>query len=282
MVSVASLPRYYSYIKRGLKVYPSAVFGPKGQDILANAYRAQFTAENAVKYNIFSKQWWTQLKNGTKAAGKASEAYAASFAKQGFWKSMWKSVKGIPTTIAAGWRAGGIKAAAKGAGSVGQYWGKFKGALAGVGKKMPIIGSLLLVAFELPNIFKATKNEGLVQGAVETAKAGARIGGGVVGASIGSAIGTAIFPGVGSAIGGIVGWIAGEWAAKKVVGKSYSEKQEDLQNKINNGIGKSQSAAPLGLPGAIPPQYSTLPFNGYPITNDFMYNAMKKQVDYKA
>ena len=248
MVSISALPKYYDYFKRGLKVYPSAVFGPKGQDILTKAYTEAFTAPNAVKYNIFDKQWWSQLKQGTKNAGLASEKYAATFAKNGFWKSTLASAKGIPTTIAAGWRAGGIKAAAEGAGTVGKYFGKFKGAMAGVGKKMPIIGSILLVACELPNIFRATKNEGIGSGVVETGKAAARIGGATVGASIGSAIGTAICPGIGTAIGGIIGWMAGEWAVKKVVGKSYSEKQEEQQEKIQQAVAQQQQVQAQAQP----------------------------------
>ena len=73
-------------------------------------------------------------------------------------------------------------------------------------KKMPLIGNLMLIAFELPNIIKATKEQGIGQGIAEVAKAGSRLGGAALGAAIGSAFGP---------IGSLVGWVAGEWLTGK-------------------------------------------------------------------
>lgn len=291
------LPRLWNYTQRAVKVYPSAVFGTKGQDILTKAYTDVFTAKGAVKYNVFSGKWWEQLWQGTKAAGKASEKYAASFAGKGFWSSMWGSVKGIPTKVAQGWRVGGKLAAKQGAGKLGQFWGSTKGAMAGIGKKMPIIGSLILVACELPNIFRATKDEGLGSGLVETGKAAARIGAATLGSSAGAAIGSAICPGIGTAIGGIIGWIAGEWAAKRVVGKSYSEKQEEQQEKIQAAIQQqTQQQQPLQFTGATnPTQYASAPsftpqqmtqmqnmlYSNNAFMDDFMYKSMQR-LNYQA
>ncbi len=101
-----------------------------------------------------------------------------------------------------------------------QVMGGIKGFFKGIGKKMPLIGNLMLIAFELPNIISAIKEKGIGQGLAEVGKSGARL----TGASVaGSAFGP---------IGSIVGWIAGEWLTGKIVGKSYTEKKaEDEQKK---------------------------------------------------
>lgn len=290
------LPKVWNYAQRAIKVYPSAVFGARGQEVMTKAYEGVFTAPGAVKYNIFDAKWWQQLKQGTKAAGLASEKYAETFAGKGFWATAKASVASIPAKIAQGWRVGGKLAAKKGASSVGQFLGSAKGALAGLGKKLPVIGSLLMVGFELPNIFKATKNEGLVSGAVETGKAGARIGGAMLASSAGAAIGTAICPGIGTAIGGLVGWIAGEWAVKKVVGKSYSEKQDEQQQKIQEAIAEQQvqpasqqvafNGATNPVTTAYAPQLFAFPqqtFNyANPYQNDFMYQARQSKLNVQA
>jgi hypothetical protein len=141
------------------------------------------------------------------------------------WKNLRTLVPDISNTIKAGQRLAKIK------GKSG-IWGTFKGLTKGVGKKVPFIFAALMLASEIPNIVKATKEKGLLQGIKETIKPVVRL----VGAGIGSVIGTAVLPFGGS----IAGWIAGEWLAGKIVGKSYSEKEAEKQEQEQETIAKLQ------------------------------------------
>lgn len=210
---------------RALKVYPTVVFGPKGSEAVTNIFSKVYKAEGAT-LNPFTKQYWKQFAKASRQSLRASERYASTFANKGFWNTMFSSVKGIPKTVAAGWRAGRMNAAKNGASALGKFWGSTKGAFSGIGKKMPIIGSLMLVAFELPNILKATYNEGIGQGILEVGKAAARIGGFTAGAAIGQVLIPVPF------VGGFVGGLIGDYLASKIVGKSYSEKQAELEEKL--------------------------------------------------
>ncbi len=253
-----------NYGKRAVKVAPDVIFG-KGADVFVHS--AGQAAREAVKGN---KSWASSIWSGIKTGGKAVEASVAkNVAKNGnFLTQAWKAIKSIPSTLTTTTKAGARAAKIAGKSSV---LGGVKGFFKGVGKKMPLLGNILLIAFELPNIFKATKEEGIGQGVAEVAKAGGRLAGG----ALGSAIGTAILPGIGS----VVGWIAGEWLASKVVGKSYTEKQEELAQKQQEAIAMaeqmgmvpSQNAQGAGAqefnPNAINPQN---PYGASPVTNPFV------------
>lgn len=272
-----------NYGTRAVKVAPDVIFG-KGADVFVKS--AGQAARQAVKGN---KSWATSLFEGVKGGGKALEASIAKNAltKGGFFKQALTSLKSLPSTITTMTKAG--SRAARIAGK-SQVLGGVKGFFKGVGKKMPLIGNLMLIAFELPNVFKATKEEGIGQGVAEVAKAGGRLAGG----ALGSAIGSAICPGIGS----LVGWVAGEWLASKVVGKSYTEQQEELAQKQEEAIAMvqqmgidpaqmQQQGVPVQQGGqiqdpnqvAMNPQYSPLvtnPFvpyqNPYDMMNGGYYN----------
>ena len=92
---------------------------------------------------------------------------------------------------------------------------------------MPLIGALLTVAVELPNIFKATKNEGLLTGAGETAKAAARLGLSTVCGAITQALIPVPF------LGGMIGFVAGDMLGRFIFGKSYTEKQMAKNEQTN-------------------------------------------------
>ncbi len=248
-----------NYGKRAVKVAPDIIFG-KGADVFVHS--AGQAAREAVKGN---KSWVSSIWSGIKTGGKAVEAsVATNVAKNGsFLTQAWKAIKSIPSTLATTTKAGARAAKIAGKSSV---LGGVKGFFKGVGKKMPLIGNLMLVAFELPNIFKATKEEGVGQGVAEVAKAGGRLAGG----ALGSAIGSAICPGIGS----VVGWIAGEWLASKVVGKSYTEQQEELAQKQQEAIAMAEQM------GMVPAQN---PQTGYPQdagTQEFNPNAIDPQNPY--
>ena len=114
---------------------------------------------------------------------------------------------------------------------------------------MPLIGTLLLAAFSLPDIVKATANEGIASGGAEVLKVAARVGGGTLAAAVGTAI---LGP-----IGGIVGYAVGDWLTSKVVGKSYSERKLDQEQKIAEEVEKRVAENTAASAG-----YQQVPFGG--------------------
>ncbi len=215
MVSVSGIAsiakNVYKYGKAVLKAAPELTFGTSANKV-AKVIRTA---------NSQGKSISETAKLGMKAIENAS--------KGNFFKKMGKNlVKLIPDLsryTKAGVRLAGMKGTSKIAGA-------FKGLAKGIGKKLPFIFAAMMVLGEVPNIIKATKEKGIVQGIKETIKPVARL----AGAGIGSVIGTAIWP----AGGGIVGWIAGEWLAGKIVGKSYSEKEAEKQEQEQETIAKLQ------------------------------------------
>ncbi len=138
--------------------------------------------------------------DGTKRGIKFS--HAKQLKAGGFWKNLGKSFCSLPKEIKKG----------KG------FFGKIKGGIKGVGKTMPALFAFLTIAGEIPNAYKATKEQGIGQGLKEIGKTAVRL---TTGALFG-AIGSAILP-----IGGsIVGWMVGDWLGSKIVGRSYTENAE--------------------------------------------------------
>lgn len=163
----------------------------------------------------FSESLKTSVKkDGFNNFGKnLKDAYVSSKktidTSKGFWSTMWNDIKSIPKDIG--------KSIGEGTG----FWGKTKGLFKGLGKKMPLIGNILMVAFEAPNIFKAFTEGGIGTGLVETGKAALKLGAFTVGAAIGQALIPIPF------VGAMIGGIAAGWLADGVLGKSFTEKQEE-------------------------------------------------------
>lgn len=191
------------YGTKALKLAPEAILGT-GSEVAAKAMRTKTGS-------IFAK-----AEAGVRALEKD---VAKKSAQGGFFSRLWGNVKSlVPDVFYRGPKLG-IRAA-KIAGK-NTFLGGLKGLGKAVVKKMPFIGAIATVAFEIPNIIETAKDKGILAAAGETLKTSARLAGGAAGAAIGSAI----CPGVGS----LVGWVVGEWLAGKVVGKSYSEQKEEAQ-----------------------------------------------------
>lgn len=169
----------------------------------------------ASKFSKFGKQ----LKDAFVYADKHTGG-----AKNSFFKDMGKLITSTPKELNTAWKSGS------------GFFSKCKALGKPLAKRVPLLGNALLLAFELPNICSAFKEEGLTGGLKETGKAGAKL----AAASAGAAIGTALFPGAGSIIGGIIGWTAGEWLMSKIVGKSYTEKKEEQLAQSNQMQNQSQ------------------------------------------
>ena len=204
MIGLAKLA---GYGLRAIKVLPKLVFGTNS-DAVGSAMRT--AVKGAKGGSIFSTM---------KAAGKAGlKTLEKGPTGKAFLKSVGKDILGLPAFLKAGVKAGANAAKAAGKSTI---WGGIKGFFGSAAKKMPLIGTLLAVGFELPNIFRAGSDKGVGEALKETGKAGARLVGGAAGAAIGSAI----CPGIGS----LIGWVAGEWLTGLVTGKTYTEKKEEAE-----------------------------------------------------
>ncbi len=154
--------------------------------------------------------------------------------------------------------------------SVG-FFKKIGGTLKGLGKRAPLIGAVLTIAFELPNIIRATKDGGLIKGVTETAKSGVRLASGIACAAVASAF-------MGPFIGSIVGFMVGDFLAKLVVGKSHTEKLQEAEEKQQQAIVDNQQQYPLNVnpsdypenPGLVP---QTLPTQTQPVFTSFLPQA---------
>lgn len=209
----------WKYIQRAGRLYPDFVLGT-GNEAFSNALRSTVKNRAVANQNYFQAVW-----SGTKKGVHAAEAHNNTMIKRhgGFWKSNWAALKSFPAKVKQGWRVGGKLADKAGKTGFSKFWSQFKGSLSGIGKRMPLIGTLLIAVTELPNIFSAFKDKGLAGGVAETGKAGLRLGAGMAGAAIGQAL--IPIP----IVGGLVGYIAGDWLMSKFTGKSHSEKKAEAE-----------------------------------------------------
>lgn len=230
---VSLVPKVLGYGKRIINVMPEAILG-NGAEVAGKAMRT--TKGSAL----------TRGKAGFKAL--EADIAAKKLAQGGFFKRITANLGKIPTLTKAGARA--AKIAGK-----NQFLGGLKGLFKGLGKNMPFLAAASMILFELPNIWSATKEQGVGQGVAEVAKAGTRLAGGAAGAAIGSAL----LPGIGT----IAGWIAGEWLTSKIVGKSYSEKKAEAEMKAQEELAAQQEAQQAA--------YQT-PFTGTDPSNPYGYN----------
>ena len=180
----------------------------------------------------------------------------------------------------------------------GSSWTKIKAA---GGKTGPILNMLLMIGFEIPNIWRSFthKDGGIVTGAVETGKSTLKLGasmagfavgsaaGGWAGAHIGAWLGTAICPGIGSVVGGIIGFAGGiigsaitSKITEAVLGKSFTEKVEQKEQAEQQMAAQTQAQ---GQPAQqeIMPQFQPEPQQMISATNPFIRTPMTRQANYK-
>lgn len=152
-----------------------------------------------------------------------------------------------------------------------KFLSKLGGTFKGLWKRAPLLGAITMLAFELPNIFKASKDGGLINGGAEAAKSGVRIAAGVACGAVGSAI---LSP-----VGGIAGFLIGDLIGKLVVGKSYSEKISAQQQRIAD---TTNSPSQFVNPVSTFPQMTLSPQDLMVLqqllynkqNNDFLYNTI--------
>ncbi len=218
--SIAS--KGWQYFKRAGKLYPDFVLGT-GNEKFTQAMRSTIRNRKA-NGQSYMESVWSGIKKGTQEAEKHNKQMAQKHG--GFWKGTWASLKSFPAKVAQGWRVGGQLADKAGKKGFSKFWSQFKGSMSGMGKRMPLIGTLMIAVTELPNIFSAFNDKGIVGGIAETGKSGLRLGAGMAGAAIGQAI--IPIP----IVGGIIGYMAGDWLMSKFTGKSHSEKKAEMEEAL--------------------------------------------------
>lgn len=166
------------------------------------------TAESTLKLSK-SQQGW---KNIHKQIGHAFAEAESKTASEPFWTNLWKKqICGFPKDLANAWK-----------GTSGA-WGITKAVGGQVLKRLPVI----FAALELPNIYSATKDEGILSGIKETVRSGVNLAGGMAGFIIGQAL--CPIPIVGGLIGGLIAGIACDKGMNMILGKSYAERKAEAE-----------------------------------------------------
>lgn len=200
-----------------------------GNEEVANGIKTRIANRKTTGQNYLSA-----LASGTKDG--IVNSHKQSIKNGGFLKSLKKGFGEIPN----GWK--------NGSGFFGKPWGAIKG----LGKAMPALFAFITIASEIPNVYKAVKEKGVVQGLKETGKTVARLTTGALFAALGTAILSPI-PVVGSFVGGMLGYSLGGWLASKIVGKSYSEQvteQPDKQKETSKDTKQPTTVGDAGVVGA--------------------------------
>lgn len=202
-----------SYAVRGAKLLPEFLIGT-GSEAFGAGMRAAGKGSSI----------WTKVKGGARAL---ESDIAQKAVNGGFFKRTFKELISTPKAVFLGGKEGAVLAKAAGKSATK---GALKGGLKAVAKRMPMIGAVLTVALEAPNIFKAFKEGGFKAGMKEVGGAGVELGCMAGGAAIGSAI----CPGIGTVVGGLIGGIVGMFAR----GKTYSDKkaEEEAQAQAQGAV----------------------------------------------
>jgi len=224
-VTSITSPTFLNYAKRIGRVYMHSTFGTGADEFMTSLNKSIFSArpKNAPWYNPYKgakfDDFWTKFKNAFKEVEK-HEAAVRKANGNSYIKSFWKQITSIPKTFADEWKLGG-EVAKRAKKSV--LWGKIGGANKALMKRMPLIGGLMALGFQIPNVINAftSKDGGVATGLLETGKAVAKIGLDTAGFMIGQAL--IPIP----LVGGLIGSFAASFLGEKILGKSFSQKQEE-------------------------------------------------------
>lgn len=256
-ISATGLSNAWRYIRRAAKIAPDFIVGTGNESFsktLADSFRGVKGADGKRTGGLYFKKFWTQFKDAIKASEKHNKAVRNLHG--GFWKDMGYQLKTFPKLIGKGWKVGANAATAA---SKNAFLGGLKGSLGAIGKRLPLLGGIILLATEISNINGGMKEGGIVGGVKEAGKSVARVGTGM----LGMAIGTALIPV--PVVGSIVGYMAGDFLAKLFVGKNYSERKAEAEMAAaQNSTGAG--AASGGAVGSTFDTGTTNPFGGSTMT----------------
>ncbi len=227
-VSGVASNTYLNYAKRIGRVYLHSTFGTGMDEFITSMDKSLF-ANRPAKKHWYSNPWAgmdrTNLGTKFKDAFKSVEAHEEALRKANggsYLKTFWHQVKTIPEVFSKEWKAGGASAKAA---RKSVTWGKIGGANKALMKRMPLIGGLMAVGFQLPNLITAFthKDGGVGTGVVEIGKAAGKLGLETAGFMVGQALIPIPF------VGGLIGSFAAGWLGEKILGKSFAEKHEEQQ-----------------------------------------------------
>lgn len=108
-----------------------------------------------------------------------------------------------------------------------------KGLMKTIGRAMPVVGAVVSVAMEVPDLIDAHKNGGFKQ---QVVKSGGGMAGATGGAALGAQIGTVGGPIgmlVGGAIGGVIGYLAGSKVGEKIGELAFEERKSNTPAESN-------------------------------------------------
>lgn len=198
-----------SIVGRVTNNYLRLIFDPRYMENVTRSLKvSKHAAKKAAANGLTGQGFYSNIGKNMKDAFTYAERQS-KVAKMSIWQTMKKQATSLIPDISKTWK------------NTSGFFGKLKGVAKQFGKRMPLIGAVMTVAFELPNIISAFKDKGFIGGVAETAKSGARLGGFMAGMAIGQAL--IPIP----ILGGIIGGMAGDWLVSKVVGKSHSEQKAE-------------------------------------------------------
>lgn len=225
-VSGVTSNTYLNYAKRIGRVYLHSTFGTGADEFMSSMNSSIFGKCPPKKHwysNPYKGSDWSNLGTKFKDAFKAVETHEETIRKASggsYLKSFWEQIRTIPKVFKDEWKAGG--AAAKAA-NKSVTMGKLGGLNKAFMKRMPLIGGLIAVGFQIPNLITAFthKDGGVGTGLLETGKAAAKIGMDTAGFMVGQALIPIPF------VGGLIGSMVASAIGEKILGKSFSEKQAE-------------------------------------------------------
>ena len=225
---------------KALKLIPKYAFSD-GASKIGKARRATVASNSK---SIFGKGNEFALKNFKKKAETGwnylkKDALKTMNSSKGVWASICSFGKSLISKPKAGIRLAKI-AAAK-AGKTASLWAKAGGALKGVGaalKKLPIVGTLLVVGFEAYESYGAFSRGGAWEGTKQVLKSAAKIAGFAVGTALGAV--------VGGPVGALVGGLAGDMLVGWITGGSYSENHPEPEDEEAEASSKTEEISSQG------------------------------------
>ena len=244
-VNSTSANSYWNYARRIGNVYLHSTFGTGAEEFMASMDKSIFGKKpaNTPWYQPYKGADWSDFWTKFKTAFKDVEKHEAAIRKANggsYWKSFWKQISTTPKLFKEEWKLGG-EIAKKANKSV--FWGKLCGANKAFMKRMPLIGGLIALAFQVPNIISAftadgrdektgivdpNKAGGLATGTLEVGKAVTKIGLETAGFMIGQSL--IPIP----LVGGMIGCMAASWLGEKILGKGFAEKVAEANGEKSN------------------------------------------------
>lgn len=211
------LSAFLGGFKKFAKNYANFVFGVEQNDKFSQTLSDLIRGKKAEGAKIRTGgHGFTQFDKDVRTAwGESKKVMLDSAGKE---KSLWSVIKDSFKKFGPEWKAAkGFKK------SFGVFW-----------KRMPLIGNALMFIQEIPNLYKAYSQGGLMTGLGETLKVAGKLGVMTLAMAAGAAFG--------GPIGGIAGCFAGVWLADKILGKSYSDKKAEAEAEKNKVDGQTVAA----------------------------------------